>query len=206
MDDEWLAVYDLNARKEIPLHQMSCWSKQGFEERFTLFKELMGKLDGIKTVLDVGCGPGTYCAYLADAGYEVAGVDYAPAVIELAKKSFPELKFLEANGYALPFEEQSFDLVFSIGALQSLDDYKKFVSELCRTAKKAVLLSTLRRTFRSDPNDELKKQLMHDTWPTRSFHPDEITSLLEEAGFTTQVFTKNGDKLLEDAFFVLATR
>lgn len=39
-----------------------------------------------KRVLDVGCGPGRYCAAFAMRGAEVTGVDFAPAMIDEARR------------------------------------------------------------------------------------------------------------------------
>jgi 2-polyprenyl-3-methyl-5-hydroxy-6-metoxy-1,4-benzoquinol methylase len=53
-------------------------------ERFELTLRLLEPLAG-KTVLDVGCGSGRYClAYAHRGAARVVGVDFAPAMIELA--------------------------------------------------------------------------------------------------------------------------
>jgi SAM-dependent methyltransferase len=39
-----------------------------------------------ENVLDVGCGPGELAAWLAGAGYDVVGIDIAPAAIERARR------------------------------------------------------------------------------------------------------------------------
>jgi len=44
-------------------------------------------------VLDVGCGPGTVTAYLADRGLDVSGVDLSPRMIEHARRRYPECAF-----------------------------------------------------------------------------------------------------------------
>src|SRR5262245_20306799 len=47
--------------------------------------EVAGAVDG-KRVLDVGCGPGRYCAEFAARGAEVVGVDGAPTMLDLARR------------------------------------------------------------------------------------------------------------------------
>ena len=49
-------------------------------------------------------------------------------------------------------------------------------------------------------------QLERDPWPTRSFHPDEITVLFKQAGFSVEIITQHEGHLLEDAFFIVAKR
>ncbi|MDH3060935.1 methyltransferase domain-containing protein, partial [Gordonia alkanivorans] len=47
---------------------------------------------GIGPVLDVGCGPGTVTAYLADRGLDVTGVDLSPRMIENARRLHPSCR------------------------------------------------------------------------------------------------------------------
>lgn len=48
-------------------------------------------LDG--TVLDLGCGPGHWSAYLHSLGADVTGVDLVPQFIDYARTNFPGPKF-----------------------------------------------------------------------------------------------------------------
>ncbi|GAA4910242.1 methyltransferase family protein [Stackebrandtia albiflava] len=44
-------------------------------------------------VLEVGCGPGRIVAHLHDLGLEVSGVDLSPAMIDIARRTRPGLRF-----------------------------------------------------------------------------------------------------------------
>jgi SAM-dependent methyltransferase len=44
-------------------------------------------------VADVGCGPGVVTAHLHDLGVDVFGVDLSPAMISLARREHPGLRF-----------------------------------------------------------------------------------------------------------------
>jgi SAM-dependent methyltransferase len=44
-------------------------------------------------VVDLGCGSGIWARQLADAGYQVLGVDISPAMIDLARRRVPEGRF-----------------------------------------------------------------------------------------------------------------
>lgn len=147
MDESWHSVYETNAEKDLPEYEMSCWTKDDFDELVIATKAILRDIKGknIKTALDVGCGPGYYCKYLHDIGYEVTGVDYSEKTLQVAKKKYPYLNFMQADGYALPFPDQGFDMVISIGALQCVYDYKKFLTESARVAKQALIISTLYR-------------------------------------------------------------
>lgn len=44
-------------------------------------------------VLDAGCGPGHWTAHLAGLGVDVRGIDLAPAFIDLARSTHPDVRF-----------------------------------------------------------------------------------------------------------------
>ena len=44
-------------------------------------------------VADVGCGPGHFTAYLASLGVDASGIDLSPGMVDLARRSHPELRF-----------------------------------------------------------------------------------------------------------------
>ncbi|WLQ36806.1 class I SAM-dependent methyltransferase [Streptomyces castrisilvae] len=55
------------------------------------FAEYVGAAGGGRVAL--GCGPGHVTAHLAGLGLEAFGVDASPAMIELARTAWPELRF-----------------------------------------------------------------------------------------------------------------
>ncbi|MGV8168853.1 MAG: class I SAM-dependent methyltransferase [Candidatus Nanoarchaeia archaeon] len=209
MDKSWHKVYEKNAKEDLPEHLMSCWTKEVFDILVTSTKAILRDMKGknIKTILDLGCGPGAYCKMLHDMGFEVTGADYSASTVEAAKKKYPHLKFVKEDGYALTFKDQEFDLVITIGTLQCVYDYKKFLIESARVAKQALIISTIyRRTKVDDPQKLVDKELREDPWPTRDFHPEELTSILEDLGFRTRVIRKVSGVSLDDYFFIVAER
>ncbi|MFI9386156.1 class I SAM-dependent methyltransferase [Kutzneria sp. NPDC052558] len=62
---------------------------------------------GLGPVLDVGCGPGTVTAYLAERGVDVAGVDLSPRMIEHARRLHPECRFSVGSSTELELAESS---------------------------------------------------------------------------------------------------
>jgi len=53
-------------------------------------------------VADLGCGEGRIGAHLAGLGLEVTGIDLSPAMIEIARASYPGLRFETGSMHALP--------------------------------------------------------------------------------------------------------
>lgn len=66
-----------------------------------VFAELV-RTAGLGPVADLGCGPGRVTAYLAERQVPAFGMDLSPAMIELARKAHPELRFTVGSMTALP--------------------------------------------------------------------------------------------------------
>jgi SAM-dependent methyltransferase len=58
----------------------------------TLFADLVQTTGG-GPVADVGCGPGRITAYLRELGVDAFGIDLSPAMIEIARRDHPSLRF-----------------------------------------------------------------------------------------------------------------
>lgn len=77
-------------------------------------------------VLDAGCGMGRFTEVCADAGAEVHAVDLSRAV-EAASRNLehrPNVHIYQADIMNLPFSDESFDLIYSIGVLHHTPDTK----------------------------------------------------------------------------------
>jgi SAM-dependent methyltransferase len=64
-------------------------------------------------VLDLCCGTGVVAGAAAARGASVTGLDFSPAMLAEALAAHPVLRFVEADGEALPFPDGSFDAVVS---------------------------------------------------------------------------------------------
>src|ERR1700758_3076475 len=91
-------------------------------------------------VLDVGCGPGTITADLADRvprGH-VTGIDAAQEVIDQAAEAVGDranLKFATGDVYALDYPDDSFDIVHAHQVLQHLGDPVRALAEMRRVTR-----------------------------------------------------------------------
>ncbi|MQS11631.1 class I SAM-dependent methyltransferase [Streptomyces kaniharaensis] len=57
--------------------------------------------DGGGPVADLGCGPGRVTAYLAGLGLAAFGVDVSGEMVALARRAYPELRFVQGSMAAL---------------------------------------------------------------------------------------------------------
>jgi SAM-dependent methyltransferase len=70
--------------------------------------------------LDVGCGTGVLAARLAERGYEMTGLDPSAGMLEVMAADHPEVEAVRGSGDALPFADDSFDLVVTVAALHHI--------------------------------------------------------------------------------------
>ena len=89
-----------------------------------------------KKVLDAGCGIGRHAYYAAHYGAEVWAVDISDAVEVAAKNNQGTgVRVIQADLNHLPFREESFDLVYSMGVLHHLPDPEGAFRYLLRFVK-----------------------------------------------------------------------
>jgi SAM-dependent methyltransferase len=77
-------------------------------------------------VADLGCGTGTLSVLLAEEGYDVVGVDQAPAMIDFAvrkaKAAGVTIPFQHADASKPPLQDGTFDVVLARHVLWALPD------------------------------------------------------------------------------------
>ncbi|AVH94452.1 class I SAM-dependent methyltransferase [Streptomyces sp. WAC00288] len=71
------------------------------------------RADGAGRVADLGCGPGHVTAHLDGLGLSAFGVDASPAMIELARRAHPHLRFDVGSMAALDIADGALDGVLS---------------------------------------------------------------------------------------------
>lgn len=82
-----------------------------------LLGDFMELLEPAAMVLDAGCGAGLPITQLLAQRFEVIGVDFSEAQIELAKQNVPGAKFLCQDLTELPFPDEFFDGICSYYAI-----------------------------------------------------------------------------------------
>lgn len=85
--------------------------------------------------LDVGCGAGMAAALSAARGAAVSGIDAAGALLAIARERTPAGDFRQGDIEALPFPDDSFDLVTGFNAFQYAGDAAQALREAGRVAK-----------------------------------------------------------------------
>lgn len=98
-----------------------------------------GPMDVIKkyahgNILDIGCGFGTHLEKLRGLG-ELYGIDITEELLEKIKKSYPYIHFVRAPAEAIPFDDNFFDLIFSIEVVEHLKEPEIMFKEVRRVLK-----------------------------------------------------------------------
>jgi ubiquinone/menaquinone biosynthesis C-methylase UbiE len=92
-------------------------------------------------ILDVGCGPGFYCAELLDevgADGRIVGLDGSPHMLALARRrceGHDNVEFHEADATALPVADASFDGAICVQVLEYVADTPSGLAELYRVLR-----------------------------------------------------------------------
>lgn len=102
------------------------WDAEGYRSNFSFVPgygaDVISLLDvqPSMTCLDLGCGNGTLTAELAALGLDVTGMDASADMLDLARKTHPELRFVEGDAMSFSLPEPV-DAVFSNAVLHWID-------------------------------------------------------------------------------------
>ena len=101
-------------------------------------------------VLDVATGSGNAALAAARRGCEVVGVDYVPALLDRARRRADaeglEVEFVEGDVEALPFADDSFDVVSSVFGAMFAPNQERTASELARVARSGGRIGVVAHT------------------------------------------------------------
>ncbi|CUK20683.1 Demethylmenaquinone methyltransferase [Ruegeria denitrificans] len=86
-------------------------------------------------ILDLCCGHGNASEALVDAGAEVTGLDFSPAMLARAQNRVPGASFVEGDAADLPFGDSSFDAVVCNVGFGHLPDPDAVLSEISRVLR-----------------------------------------------------------------------
>lgn len=90
------------------------------------------------SALDCGCGAGRFARMAADRGASVAGIDAAQELIDIAKERTPDGDFRVGDLEALPWPDDSFDVVAGFSSFQFADDKARALAEARRVSRGSV--------------------------------------------------------------------
>ncbi len=96
MADSWLVdtrnSYDADADGYAEKVQGLLESRPYLRASLAIFADLVREAGG-GAVADIGCGPGYVTRHLCDLGVDAFGIDLSPAMVELARRDHPDIRF-----------------------------------------------------------------------------------------------------------------
>lgn len=156
---------------------------------FSLVPDLVGR-----TLLDLGCGMGTFTIEAAARGAHAIGVDPAPAALRAARavaaaEQADRAQFLRADAARLPVHDAAADVVLAADLTEHLDDVTlarilREAGRVLRPGGQLVLYTPDRQHAfeRLRARGIMKQDPSHIGVRTRA----ELRSAVETAGFTVQ--------------------
>lgn len=105
--DELAPTYDSNRFE-------NSYGKFIDEQERTFLKNILSQKTKAK-ILDLGCGTGRFLEFANH------GVDLSPRMIEVAQSKFPTTEIREGSVSNIPFEDDYFDLIYSLHVIMHLD-------------------------------------------------------------------------------------
>src|SRR6266404_6808453 len=141
------------------------------------------------TVLELGCGTGTFTRELARSGADVVAIDVSPELLEIARVncSAPNVQYQIQNAYALSYSEGVFDSVVGSSVLHHLE-IKEALRDIYRVLKPAGTIyftepNMLNPQIAIQKNIPWIKRKLGDSPDETAFFRWPLWRLLEETGY-----------------------
>ncbi|NJE08733.1 class I SAM-dependent methyltransferase [Thermococcus sp. M39] len=147
---------------------------------FSMIKTKRGR------ALDLGCGTGNYTIELYKRGFDVIGVDLSQEMLRIAKAKIPNVLFIRADAYNLPFKKEVFDLVLSVTMFEFIYEPEKVLNEIHRVLKPGgeVVIGTMNGRSLWFLFKRFKSLFVETAYRYARFYtPKELETLLTNAGF-----------------------
>jgi len=133
--------------------------------------------------LEIAAGSFRDMAALNKWGLTCFGVDYSGTAVELAQKTYPDLKPLisRMDCFSMEFDDNFFDVSYHNGfwvLFKEDDDIKRLIAEQVRVTKKRII-ATVHNAHNQSFFDYFQKlALEDDLYKIRFFEMDEIKKLM----------------------------
>jgi SAM-dependent methyltransferase len=195
-----LALYRARVRKEA--EEMTCARQAA---------EVLGPLLGEgETLLDAGCGGGSYWWSFADRGFrpDWYGLDYTPKMIALAREELAPRARLDPGRFrlgAIEALDEDFDTVLCFNVLTNSPHYAQPLERLLRHTRRRLLLREAmgdELIVRYTPDPYLDEGARHIRVYHNQYPLAEVRAFIEEHGFTVTPIrderTGDGTELVVD--------
>lgn len=171
----------------------------GLEKTFEMAEDC--KISKDSRVLDIGSGKGITAAHLAGKyGCRVIGIDMSAKMVDYAKNYADKkglsqmISFMNHDAHNLPFDDNSFDVVFAECSTVLMDKEKVF-REFIRVTRPGGYIGDLEMSWKKDPEQKIvdRSYTMWEGFSTKTFN--EWRSFYKNMGLTDIKINDFSDKL-----------
>jgi ubiquinone/menaquinone biosynthesis C-methylase UbiE len=173
-----------------------------------LQQEFMERLPANAHVLDAGCGAGIPISQMLSEHFQVTGLDFSEAQIDLARKNVPDARFLCEDMTKLDFPENTFDGITSYYAIIHIprEEHRALLANFYRMLKlNGIALLCLGAEHLVDDIDE---NYLGARMYWSHYDAETYLSILKECGFSVIWSKYVSDEACEGAshLFVLVQK
>jgi ubiquinone/menaquinone biosynthesis C-methylase UbiE len=149
-----------------------------WDDEVRALERALAALPPVRT-LDVACGTGFLTQHLRG---DVTGLDQSASMLEVASARMPAAELVQADALPLPFDDASFDRVFTAHFYGHLEeaDRTSFLAEARRVASELVVVDSAVRPDRDRIGTQ--ERILNDgtRWEVfkRYFEPEELAAEL----------------------------
>jgi len=171
------------------------------------------ELQGYTNILDVGCGIGTFEQQLPHLN--ITGLDISEDMLNEARTR-SDKTFIQGNAESLPFDDETFDAVFTVATLEFLNNYQNAIKEVARVTKPhgkfvALILNPESEYFTTEilkPGDYFNRMKHLDVWAIRHFASTLFTITKTEhfLGIKGRDVFDTSDKKYASIFIIVGIR
>ena len=183
------------------------YSKSDWSNKPTIFAQFaISYFPESGNILELGTGQGQDAAYFSSLGYRVTATDFSQEALKNAKQKIDDVKFMYLDtASGLPFDDNTFDIVYSHLALHYFDDNttRKVFQDIHRILKPSGIFATITNTI-NDPeiNDLQYKELEPGYFETdgtsrRYFSKDYMEKVTAQL-FSNLVLDENGESYKDE--------
>jgi SAM-dependent methyltransferase len=173
-----------------------------------LLKELTDRLPAGANILDAGCGAGLPIALMLSEQFNVTGVDFSEAQIELARRNVPRGKFICQDMTKLDLPEDSFDGICSYYAIIHIprEEHQALLANFHRMLKPGGLALLCRGA--ENLVDDIDEDYLGARMYWSHYDTDTYLKMLKDCGFSIVWSRYVADESWEGAghLFVLAQK
>ena len=142
---DFSSIYKEDTKKRSSFNKlMDKWFRFGIEERFNITIDSIKK-DSIKSVLDIGCGPGHFVVKFLEQGKDITALDIAPSMLEITKQRVEAMGKKEVDFVLEDYLEykpnKKFDAACVMGFFDYVEEPVKVLKKLLNDVEKEIYIS-----------------------------------------------------------------